>query len=107
MAFLRLNDINSFANESHLLIYIHHPGQFLRNGFKPILYRRKIHSKKNMIELDVQSLSLHRNREDSKKKCNLESSEDDKDILLKTIKKFNCTSPFLDKYLHDKIYHIL
>ena len=107
MVFLWLNDINSFGNESHLLINIHHPGQFLRNGFKPALYRRKIHSKKNIIELDVQSLSLHRNREDSKKKCNQESSEDDKDILLKTIKKFNCTSPFLDKYLHDKIQNIL
>ena len=76
-------------------------------GLNPHFIEEKFIQKKNLIELEVQSLSLHRNREDSKKKCNQESSEDDKHILLKTIKKFNCTSPFLDKYLHDEIQNIL
>ena len=75
-----------------ILIYFHHPGQFFRNTMDPFL-SGPYHKMANNIQLQIRSLSVIQKRKYGIS-CHDERFNDDKIVMEKVAKIFNCTAKY-------------
>lgn len=81
-----------------LLIYVHYNRQLIRN-MRFLHYIRDFNGighdeSNNLLTLDLNYISVMRNREDANDPCNETLQDDDKEWMQRVVRKFGCVPPY-------------
>ena len=83
-------NIKQIVATRNIKFYIHHPGQLFRTGLYPAVGGRRLKNL-TLLRLEVQSLTVFRERKDGEIYCNSGNSDEDKIILENVAKEMNCS----------------
>ena len=89
---ISLTSLYNFHKKVSFKIYVHHPGQLVRNIDSP-LFESTMDAfdwKKYFLTFKISQITILRKRQDANDKCNIDLHDDDQKRRLEVIKKVGC-----------------